>query len=99
MAKEPGKENCKALSEFNKDDYPFTVALLNIYDNATDWQKECGGEYTHRELFRFACQCKELNVQVKVAECELAKIKKETEELRQNRVILEAIKRQGFLKG
>ena len=94
------------LPEFKESDCPFTKALLGIYDIATDWQKEVNGKYTHRELFRFACQLKEERAKAKQLKRDIARLedKKKVEkgkiqELKANIAILSAIKEHRLFKG
>jgi len=94
------------LPEFNEDNYPFTKGLLSVYDTATDWQKEVNGKYTHRELFRFACQFKEERAKAKQLKRDIARLedKKKVERekiqgLKANIAILSAIKEHRLFKG
>ncbi len=45
------------LPPYKQEDYPLTERILGLYDQATDWMAEAS--YSHRELFRFACQYSE----------------------------------------
>ncbi len=79
------------LPEYKEEDYPITAKALDLYDTATAWMDEA--PFSHRELFRFACQYFEAELQNVALSRKIVKGKAELDELNRQIVILKALKK------